>query len=255
LGVQNDNLPAGNRGEKKQMATYLLVHGGGHGGWCYKKVAKFLRAAGHEVYTPTLTGLGERSHLVGPHIDLDLQINDVVQILQYEDLSDVILAGHSYGGMVITGVADRAPERIQRLVYLDAAHPYNGQSLCDNAPEPMAFTKSGLRVVNGVDLVLWPDAISPEFFGISDPADVAWTAARLTPHPWKCFTQKLILRDEAAVRRIPRTNINCSESLARSSDEARQRQRDGEHAWEIDTGHDLMITEPVKVADMLLKLA
>jgi pimeloyl-ACP methyl ester carboxylesterase len=237
------------------MASYLLVHGGGHGGWCYKKVARLLRVAGHEVYAPSLTGLGDRSHLLGPHIDLDLQINDIVQILKYEDLRDVILVGHSYGGMVITGVADRARERIQRLVYLDAAHPHNGQSLCDNAPEPMAFTKSGLRVVDGVELVLWPDVISPAFFGITDPADVAWTAARLTPHPWKCFTQKLVLQDEDAVRRIPRTNINCSESLARSSDEARQRQKDGEHAWEIDTGHDLMITEPEKVAAMLLKLA
>lgn len=237
------------------MASYLLVHGGGHGGWCYKKVARLLRVAGHEVYAPSLTGLGDRSHLVGPHIDLDLQINDIVQILKYEDLRGVILVGHSYGGMVITGVADRARERIQRLVYLDAAHPHNGQSLCDNAPEPMAFTKSGLRVVDGVELVLWPDVISPTFFGITDPADVAWTAARLTPHPWKCFTQKLVLQDEDAVRRIPRTNINCSESLARSSDEARQRQKDGEHAWEIDTGHDLMITEPEKVAEMLLKLA
>jgi pimeloyl-ACP methyl ester carboxylesterase len=237
------------------MATYLLVHGGGHGGWCYKKVARLLRIAGHEVHAPSLTGLGDRSHLLGPHIDLDLQINDVVQILKYEDLRDVILVGHSYGGMVITGVADRAGERIRRLVYLDAAHPHDGQSLCDNAPEAMAFAKSGLRVVDGVELVLWPDVISPAFFGITDPADVAWTTARLTPHPWKCFTQKLVLQDEAAVRRIPRTNINCSESLARSSQEARQRQKDGEHAWEIDTGHDLMITEPEKVAGMLLKLA
>jgi pimeloyl-ACP methyl ester carboxylesterase len=237
------------------MATYLLIHGGGHGGWCYKKVAKLLQAAGHVVYAPSLTGCGDRSHLVGPHIDLDLQIDDVVQILKYEDLHDVILAGHSYGGMVITGVADRAGERIRRLVYLDAAHPYSGQSLCDNAPEPMAFTKSGLRVVDGVELVLWPDEISPTFFGITDPADVAWAAARLTPHPWKCFAQKLVLRDEAAVRRIPRTNINCTQSLERSNDAARQRQMDGEHAWEIDTGHDLMITEPGKVADMLLELA
>jgi pimeloyl-ACP methyl ester carboxylesterase len=237
------------------MATYLLIHGGGHGGWCYKKVSKLLQAEGHEVYAPSLTGCGDRSHLVGPHVDLDLQINDVVQILRYEDLNDVILAGHSYGGMVITGVADRAGERIRRLVYLDAAHPYNGQSLCDNAPEPMAFTKSGLRVVDGVELVLWPDEISPTFFGITDPADVAWAAARLTPHPWKCFAQKLLLQDEAAVRRIPRTNINCTQSLARSNDADRQRQEDGEHAWEIDTGHDLMITEPRKVADMLLELA
>ena len=237
------------------MATYLLVHGGGHGGWCYKKVATLLQAAGHVVYAPSLTGCGDRAHLVSSSIDLDVQINDVVQILKYEDLHDVILAGHSYGGMVITGVADRARERIKRLVYLDAAHPHNGQSLCDNAPEPMAFTKSGLRVVNGVELVLWPDQISPTFFGITDPADVAWAAARLTPHPWKCFAQKLVLQDEAAVRRIPRTNINCTASLARSSKEARERQVDGEHAWEIDTGHDLMITEHVKVADMLLKLA
>jgi pimeloyl-ACP methyl ester carboxylesterase len=237
------------------VATYLLIHGGGHGGWCYKKVAKLLLGAGHVVHAPSLTGCGDRAHLVGPHVDLDLQIKDVLQILEYEDLEDVILAGHSYGGMVITGVADRAAERIRRLVYLDAAHPHNGQSLCDNAPEPMAFTKSGLRVMNGVELVLWPDAISPTFFGITDPEDVAWAAARLTPHPWKCFTQKLVLKDEGAVRRIPRTNINCTESLARSNDEARQRQKDGEHAWEIDTGHDLMITEPVKVAEMLLKLA
>ena len=237
------------------MASFVLVHGGGHGGWCWSRVAKLLRAAGHEVYTPTLTGLGERAHLVTPSTNLDTHIADVVAVLKFEDLADAILVGHSYGGMVITGVADRARDRIQRLVYLDAAHPHNGQSLCDNAPEPMAFTKSGMRVVNGVELVLWPDVISPSFFGITDPADVAWAAARLTPHPWKCFAQKLVLQDEAAVRRIPRTNINCVESLSRSTKEARERQMDGEHAWEIDTGHDLMITEPVKVADMLLELA
>lgn len=156
---------------------------------------------------------------------------------------------------MITGVADRARDRIRRLVYLDAAHPQNGQSLVDNAPVQMAFTRSGLRVVDGVELVLWPDTIRPQFFGITNPADVDWVAARLTPHPWKCFSQKLVLQDEAAVRRIPRTNINCTESLARSSEEARKRQQDGEHAWEIDTGHDLMITEPEAVAKMLFALA
>src|SRR5437763_15130902 len=98
------------------MATYVLVHGGGHGGWCYQKVARILRSAGHEVYTPTLTGLGERAHLVGPRVDLDLHIEDVVALLRYEDLDDVILVGHSYGGMVVTGVADRAAARIGRLV-------------------------------------------------------------------------------------------------------------------------------------------
>ena len=111
------------------MATYVLVHGGAHGGWCYQRVARILRAAGHDVYTPTMTGLGERSHLVGPDVDLDLHIRDICAVLQYEDLRDVILVGHSYGGMVITGVADRAADRVGRLVYLDAATPVNDQSL------------------------------------------------------------------------------------------------------------------------------
>ena len=110
------------------MATYVLVHGGGHGGWCYRRVARILRAAGHDVYTPTMTGLGERAHLVGSDVDLDLHIRDIAAVLHYEDLRDVILVGHSYGGMVITGVADRATGRIGRLVYLDAATPVNGQS-------------------------------------------------------------------------------------------------------------------------------
>src|SRR4051794_28909281 len=101
-----------------RMRTYVLVHGGGHGGWCYQYVARILRSNGHEVYTPTMTGLGERSHLLSPAIDLDLQIEDIVKVLQFEDLRDVILVGHSYGGMVITGVADRATDRIGHLVYL-----------------------------------------------------------------------------------------------------------------------------------------
>src|SRR5262245_33712988 len=113
------------------MATYVLVHGGAHGGWCYQKVARLLRTAGHEVYTPTLTGLGERSHLVSEKVDLDLHIRDIVAVLFYEDLRDVVLVGHSYGGMVITGVADRASDRIGRLVFLDAANPVNHQSLVD----------------------------------------------------------------------------------------------------------------------------
>lgn len=96
------------------MATYVLVHGGGHGGWCYRKVAALLRQAGHDVYTPTLTGLGERAHLVSGDVDLDLHIRDITAVLHYDDLRDVILVGHSYGGMVITGVADRSSDRIGR---------------------------------------------------------------------------------------------------------------------------------------------
>src|SRR6516162_6725643 len=104
------------------MATYVLVHGGGHGGWCYGRVARLLRAEGHDVYTPTLTGLGERAHLLDDRVDLHRHVEDVVAVLQFEDLRDVVLVGHSYGGMVITGVADRTADRVGRLVFLDAAN-------------------------------------------------------------------------------------------------------------------------------------
>ncbi len=116
------------------MSTFVLVHGSMHGGWCWKRVAPLLRAAGHDVYTPTLTGLAERVHLAHPGIDLDAQIRDVLGVLEFEDLHDVVLAGHSYGAMVITGVADRAPERIGHLVYLDGAMARDGQTVLDLFP-------------------------------------------------------------------------------------------------------------------------
>jgi len=117
----------------RRKSTYVLVHGAWHGGWCWKKVAPALRAAGHVVYTPTLTGLGERAHLANPAIDLATHVADVVNLLEAEELDKVVLVGHSYGGMVVTGVADRAADRIGRLVYLDAANPKDGQSLVDVA--------------------------------------------------------------------------------------------------------------------------
>lgn len=237
------------------MATYVLVHGGGHGGWCYRKVARLLRAAGHEVHCPTLTGLGERAHLLSPKIDLDLQITDVVNLLVYEDLKDVILAGHSYGGMVITGVADRAPDRVGHLVYLDAALPRNGEALTDISPALMAEARRQARVVDGVELVLFPDSDSVRHYGVTAPEDLAWMEGKLTPHPWACFAQKLVLRDEAAVKRIPRTIINCTPTLSLRPADKLDRSFQAEQVWEIDTGHDLMVTEPEKTAELLLRVA
>jgi pimeloyl-ACP methyl ester carboxylesterase len=108
------------------MATFVLVHGAWHGGWCYARVARLLRAAGHDVYTPTLTGVGERAHLAALSMTLTTHVRDIVNVLEYENLSDVILCGHSYGGMVITGVAAAAGERIRTLFYLDAFLPEDG---------------------------------------------------------------------------------------------------------------------------------
>ena len=237
------------------MATYVLVHGGGHGGWCYKPIAPLLRSEGHEVYTPTLTGLGERSHLLGPHIDLDVHITDVVNVLHFEDLTDVILVGHSYGGLVITGAADRALDRVGQLVYLDGAIPENGESLADMTPAIMGATHAEARTVNGTELVLWPGPEAGRRYGVTDPVALAWMQVRLTPHPWNSFTQPLRLADEAAVKRIPRTNINCTETLSRRPPERAARAYEADRVLEIDTGHDLMITEPRSVADMLLSLA
>ena len=233
-------------------ATYVLVHGGGHGGWCYQRVATRLRAAGHDVYTPTSTGLGERSHLVSPDIDLDTQITDVVNVLHYEDLANVILVGHSYGGMVITGVADRALSRIGHLVFLDAAHPRNGQSLAAMAPV-MEEARSQGRTVNGVELVLWPDTDIVKYYGVTKPDDIAWMEDKLTPHPWKCFEQPLRLANEAAVMNIPSTDITRPVPSANVPPDVAVQQGDGK--WVINTGHDMMITAPQAVTDILLTVA
>lgn len=237
------------------MATYVLVHGGGHGGWCWQRVAPGLRAAGHEVYTPTLTGLGERAHLALCDVDLETHVTDVTAVLRYEDLTDVILIGHSYGGMVITGVADRATARIGQLVYLDAAIPSDGESLVDIAGPMMAAARREARVVDGVELVLWPDSDSVKHYGVTDPRDVAWMQEKLTPHPWKCFVQPLRLANEAAIEQIPRTNINCTSALRAGAPERVARSLAADRAWEIDTGHDIMITEPQALVGMLLRLA
>lgn len=237
------------------VATYVLVHGGGHGGWCYQKVARLLRAEGHEVICPTLTGLGDRVHLLNPDVDLDTHVTDVVNVLHYDDLHDVILAGHSYGGMVITGVADRALDRVGQLVYLDAALPRNGESLADVAPEMMAAARQGGRVVDGVELVVFPGEDPLNNFGVTDPDDIAWMSTRLQPQPWKTFAQPLSLEHEDAVLALPRTIINTKLSVDMMIQKNRTRLFDAERVWTIDTGHDLMITEPDALAEMLLRLA
>ncbi len=235
------------------MATYVLVHGGGHGGWCYQSLARIMRSQGQEVYTPTLTGLGEREHLLSPDIDLEMHITDIVKVLEFEGLHDVILVGHSYGGMVITGVADRATDRIGHIVYLDAANPQNGQSLVDVAPFVTA-ARAGGRAVDGIELVLYPGTDPLGFYGVTDPEQIAWMKPKLTPHPWKCFEQKLVLRNEAAMRAIPQSHIVCTATLPGRDVDTLTYLAQGRF-WDIDTGHDLMITEPEAVAELLLRVA
>lgn len=237
------------------MATYVLIPGGGHGGWCYQKVARLLRAEGHAVYAPSLTGLGERAHLLGPDIDLNTHIRDVTALLHYEDLTDVILAGHSYGGMVITGAADRAASRVGKLVYLDAAVPVNGESLVSRVPSVVGVLRQDSQVINGAEVVLPPSPEAGRRYGVTDPADLAWMAERLTPQPWKCFETPLELTNEAALAAIPEYHIVCTSALAVRSPDRTAKAKTLGRLWDIDTGHDLMITEPRAVADALLEIA
>jgi pimeloyl-ACP methyl ester carboxylesterase len=237
------------------MAVFVLVHGGGHGGWCYNRLSPLLRAEGHLVYSPSLTGCGDRKHLLTADVDLDTHIADIVNLIDYDDLDQVILVGHSYGGMVITGVADRVPERLRDLVYLDAAHPVDGESLRVLAARSIEPTYAAVQTLNGAEVVMTPMPGMAGFFGITDPVDAAWTDAKLTPHPWKCFDQPLRLLNGDSARSVRRTNINCTQALRGSTAQDAARQTDGDRNFEIDTGHDLMITEPRAVADMLLEVA
>ncbi len=242
------------------MATYVLVHGGGHGGWCYKKVKRLLETAGHEVFAPTMAGLAERSNLLSPEIDLDHHIDDIVAELFYWDLDDVILAGHSYGGMIITGVADRT-DRVGKLVYLDAAYPSDGQSLAALTGEMITSLRPLSQVVDDTELVMLPETYDrmwqvQDYFGVSDPAEREWLKARLTGQPWRTFEQPLRLRDEAAVRAIPDYHIVCQLAAREAGDpQLYQRLRAQGRLWHIDTGHDLMITEPQLLADALEQIA
>ncbi|HVW79567.1 MAG TPA: alpha/beta hydrolase [Mycobacteriales bacterium] len=238
------------------MATYVLIHGGGHGGWCYDKVAALLREAGHTVFAPSLTGLAERAGELTAETDLDTHIDDVTTLLATEGLTDVILVGHSYGGMVITGAADRAYDRVGKLVFLDAANPRNGQSLVDVAGELMLAARSLGRVVDGVEVILCPDQPgSGAFYGVTDPAALAWMDAHLTPHPWKSIEQPLNLQHETQLWSIPQFHIVCTSTLITRGADLVEKARSEGRLWDIDTGHDLMITEPRAVADALLEIA
>ncbi len=188
-------------------------------------------------------------------MDLNLHIQDIAAVLHYEDLRDVILVGHSYGGMVITGVGGTAPDRVGKLVYLDAANPKNGESLVDVAGPMMEMARSTGQMVDGVELVLLPSPEAGMFYGVTDPADLAWMADRLTGHPWKCFEQKLELRDEAGYAKIPQYHIVCSATVATRDPGLMDEARAAGRLWVIDTGHDLMITEPEQVADALAAVA
>ena len=229
--------------------TFVLVHGAWHGGWCWGQVANTLRKRGHTVVTPTQTGLGERSHLLSKSITIDTFVTDVVNVLKFEDLKDVILVGHSFGGPPITGAADRVPERIKQLVYLDAAMLQNGQSVFSLLPpELVAARKKSAEDTSGGLSIPPPPAAS---FGISDPAQQAWLTARLTPHPLGTYDSPLVLKNKFA-NGLPTVYISCTEpAYAPLNASKKWATENGIKMVELKTGHDAMVTVPDKLADML----
>src|SRR5580658_6722544 len=172
------------------MATYVLVHGAWHGGWCWKRVRKALQAAGHEVFTPTLTGVGERSHLNSAGINLSMHIADVANLIKWEELSDVILCGHSYGGCVISGAADRVPDHIRALVYLDAFVLENGEALIDLLPREQAERMRQQAQATGEGWKVAP--IPAEAFRVN-PSDAAWVNRQCTPQSLATFEEPVAL--------------------------------------------------------------
>jgi pimeloyl-ACP methyl ester carboxylesterase len=232
------------------MATYVLIHGAWHGGWCWKLVAPALRRAGHEVYAPSLTGLGERKHLASRAIDLETHIQDVVGLLEMEDLGDVVLVGHSYGGMVVTGAADRAAARIRQLVYLDAFVPEEGRCLLDYAvPERAARMRAeGEKTgfVTPPPMALW---------GLTKPEHLAFVGPREVRHPFATMSQRISLRNAAAAATLPKRFIYCSSPATGSFDQFAAKYRD-DPAWrfhELKTGHDAMLLMPEAVTRLLLE--
>jgi len=187
------------------MAVFVLVHGAWHGGWCWQKVAPLLRAAGHDVFTPTLTGLGERVHLAHAGVGLDTHVQDIVKVLEYEDLQQVVLVGHSYGGMVISGVAEELAARLAQLVYLDAFVPADGQSTYDLVPQ-LATAGRQQAAATGAG---WRVPPLPGDFGVTAAADLAWLLPKLVDQPLASFEQPVHWRNPAALA-LPRTYILCT---------------------------------------------
>jgi pimeloyl-ACP methyl ester carboxylesterase len=240
------------------VATFVLVHGAWHGGWCWNKVAPLLRRTGAPVFTPTLSGLGDRAHLAElldpSQVNLDLHIRDVTQLLQYESLDDVVLVGHAYAGMVITGVAEVCPERLSHLVYVNGVIPADGECMADQlipvrGPEFAAWVRNHIDQGQGY----LPSPASPEEigrrWGIPDADDREWMFAKVTPQPAAAMAGPVHIGNPAA-RDISRSFIGGEEAgFQPVADRAREA---GWGMYHLDSGHDPMVSHPRELAEILL---
>ena len=228
--------------------TFLVCHGAWSAGWAWKKMHPLMQAAGHRLFTPSYTGLGERVHLANPSIDLETHIQDMLSVLEYEDLHDVVLLGHSYGGMVATGVADRARDRIAQLIYLDAFVPEDGQSLLDlNEPDRQRMQE----LVKARGWRVPPRPTSPD----TAETDLEWLNARRVDMPVKCFETKLKLQGGRLT--LPRSYIYATRITPADTFGQFARRIKTEAGWryhEIDASHSPNVTAPDTLMALLQKI-
>jgi pimeloyl-ACP methyl ester carboxylesterase len=240
---------------ERNNLNFVLVHGGWHGAWVWERLVPYLAQAGYNVFTPDLTGLGAKVKLANPDIGLSTHIQDVLAILDDKNLHNVLLVGHSYGGMVITGVADKAVERIAKLIYLDAHVPKDGQSFGDIVgPQIMDIMRQVAKATGQGWLVPTPP---PEHFGITLEADIAFVKSKLVPQPIKTFEEPVHLITNPATFTVPRTYIYLNKPPLGSFDGFAKMARSSKDwsYYEMATGHDAMILEPQKLAELFIKIA
>ena len=235
------------------MATFVLVHGAWHGGWCWQRVTPHLRAGGHDVFAPTLTGLCESAHLAAPSVGLNTHIQDVIGLIEKNELNDIVLLGHSYGGMVITGVAEHIASRIKTLVYLDAFIPEDGQSLLSIQNEQARMGMIMDAIHNGDGWLVTPR--SPEYFGVKDKANIDWINQQCTKQPLLTFMQPV--RTNGAWKNVARKVYIRAEGhpgpvFAPFGDMAKASGEWDYHA--VPCGHEIMIEMPQDLANILLTL-
>jgi pimeloyl-ACP methyl ester carboxylesterase len=228
--------------------TFVLRRGGFHGGWCWSRVAPLLRARGHSVFTPILSGCGERCHQMSAAITLDTFVQDISNLLIWDDLHQVVLVGHSFGGNTVTGVADRLPQRLQRLIYLDSLILPSGQSAFDQLDPATEQSRVEAAKANGG---IWIESPPPAFFGLSQPEDLALLQDCLTPQPMGMYTSSLTLQNPIG-NGLPAPYVHCTAPLYGGLSRTREWVKgSGMQEVELAAGHDTMVSAPVAVADLL----
>jgi len=229
-------------------STFVLVHGAWHGGWCWRRVADQLTARGHRVFTPTFTGLGERMHLVSPAVGLDTHITDVVNVFKFERLSNVVLAGHSYAGAVISGVAEQAFDQISSIVFLDAFMPADGESARDSWPPEMQKLREEQAAQSGGLTIPAPPAA---FFKVNEK-DQPLVNSLMVPHPYKTFTDKS--HYTGARERVAKKTYAFSPVYNAPYFRANYERLKNDPTWnafEIPCGHDMMLDMPERTTEIL----